>query len=265
MANKPIFDKYYTNPDIANLCCDVFKKYVSIKPDDVIIEPSAGNGSFISPLKQLSENTIFLDIKPENKEIVKCNFLKTKFKSVDIHVVGNPPFGFKSSLAIKFIKHSCSFCKTFAFILPKSFMKQSMQATVPLNFHLLTTIQLPNNSFYYKATELHIPCIFQIWEKRHYNRKQHKRIEPFMYRFTTFKKADVAIRRVGHLAGHIYKHDIANKNSNTHYFIEFEKKEYINQIHDINIRSNEYVTGPKSISKKDIIKNLNSQIKRVHV
>lgn len=264
MVNKPIFDKYYTNLDVANLCCDIFKKYVDLKPDDIIIEPSAGNGSFISPLKQLSKNTIFIDIKPENKEVKKCDFLKSNFKSAnDIHVVGNPPFGFKSSSAIKFIKHSCSFCKTLAFILPKSFMKPSMQATVPLNFHLISTTHLPMNSFYNKSTELRIPCVFQIWEKRHYNRRQHKKIEPFMYRFTTMKKADIAIRRVGHLAGHIYKNDISNKNINTHYFVKFDNKEHINSISNINIKSNEYVIGPKSISKKDIIKNLNRQINNV--
>ena len=54
-----------------------------------------------------------------------------------IHVIGNPPFGRQSSLAIKFIRHSAKFCNTISFILPKSFKKDSMRNKVPLDFHLI--------------------------------------------------------------------------------------------------------------------------------
>ena len=56
--------------------------------------------------------------------------LKNNLNSRKIHVIGNPPFGRQSSLAIKFIKKSCSFSDTISFILPKSFKKDSMKKSI---------------------------------------------------------------------------------------------------------------------------------------
>lgn len=42
-------DKFYTKPKVVELC---FEKIQHIFPDDLIIEPSAGNGSFIEPIKK---------------------------------------------------------------------------------------------------------------------------------------------------------------------------------------------------------------------
>lgn len=44
---RNVIDKYYTKPDIVNLCRSHVKKYISIGKLDLIVEPSAGNGSFI--------------------------------------------------------------------------------------------------------------------------------------------------------------------------------------------------------------------------
>ena len=51
----------------------------------------------------------------------------------NIHIIGNPPFGRQSSLAIKFIKKSCEFCDTLSFILPKSFKKESLKKHFPFD------------------------------------------------------------------------------------------------------------------------------------
>ena len=80
--NRDIIDKYYTKPEVVNLCLKLIKKYIQIKPDDLIIEPSAGNGSFISGIKSLSNNCIFYDLEPENPEIIKQDFL-TGLKNTD--------------------------------------------------------------------------------------------------------------------------------------------------------------------------------------
>jgi len=40
-------DKFYTKPSIAQLCVSSFTSNIKIKKKDLIIEPSAGNGSFI--------------------------------------------------------------------------------------------------------------------------------------------------------------------------------------------------------------------------
>ena len=53
-----------------------------------------------------------------------------------IYIIGNPPFGRQSSLAIKFIKKSVEYCDTrhhSALLQPK---KDSLQKHYPLNFRL---------------------------------------------------------------------------------------------------------------------------------
>ena len=47
-------DKYYTKPTIVDECIKLVKKYINISNTDLIIEPSAGNGSFIENIKTLS-------------------------------------------------------------------------------------------------------------------------------------------------------------------------------------------------------------------
>ena len=126
--HRDTIDKYYTKDIVVESCLNMFKKYIEINTDDLIVEPSAGNGSFITGIKALTSNYKFYDIEPENKEIIKQDYLLYDYSNIKkaynkIHIIGNPPFGRQSSLAIKFIKKSCEFCDSVSFILPKSFKK----------------------------------------------------------------------------------------------------------------------------------------------
>ena len=67
--NRNTIDKYYTKDNIVEMCLNFVKKYIEITSDDLIIEPSAGNGSFISGIKSLSNNFRFYDLEPDNNEI----------------------------------------------------------------------------------------------------------------------------------------------------------------------------------------------------
>lgn len=66
-TNKNILslDKFYTNRDIVNLCYDVIKTHIDIDKNDLIIEPSAGNGSFINIIKNylIIINFMILNLK----------------------------------------------------------------------------------------------------------------------------------------------------------------------------------------------------------
>lgn len=261
---RDITDKFYTLPKIAAKCIKYIKKFIKINKKDLIIEPSAGNGVFIPFIKKLSNNYLFYDLKPANKEIIKQNYLNLNInKSTHkIHIIGNPPFGRRSSLAIKFIKKSCNFCDTISFILPKSFKKNSMQKTIPLNFHLLFQVDLPINSFTINSNLYNVPCIFQIWIKKNYERK--KEIKLISKYFNFVKKnenPDIAIRRVGVNAGKLYT-DISNINPNSHYFLKIKKNK--NKIIKL-FKDNKYnnfnnTVGPLSISKQELIKHYNNII-----
>ena len=168
-------DKYYTKENVVIQCIELIKQHNIILKDDIIIEPSAGNGSFINNIKSLSNNYKFYDIEPEHKEIIKQDFLtfdyndiKNKYKQ--IHIIGNPPYGRQSSIAIKFIKRCCEFATSISFILPKSFKKDSMRKYFTLNYHLISEIDIEDNSFLVNNNECNVPCVFQIWQYKNEKR-----------------------------------------------------------------------------------------------
>ena len=57
--NRNTIDKYYTKDIVVELCLNLIKKYLNIGENDLCIEPSAGNGSFISGIKKIFHNYIF--------------------------------------------------------------------------------------------------------------------------------------------------------------------------------------------------------------
>ena len=266
---RNVIDKFYTKKEVAMYCINLFKEYVTPNNDDLIIEPSAGNGGFIDAIKSLKCNYEFYDLEPEHEEIVKQDYLlyntnnnnnNNNNNTQKIHIVGNPPFGRQSSLAIKFIKKSCEFCTSISFILPRSFKKDSLKKTFPLNFHLLFEIDLPENSFLVNAKEHDVPCIFQIWVKKTYNREVSEKLEP--HNFIFVKKNDtpsISFRRVGVNAGTIDVNS-TNKSVQSHYFIRFtntnDLEKNIDLLRSIVYESNNTV-GPKSIGKQELIKEFN--------
>jgi len=267
--NRNVIDKFYTKETVAQKCIDSFKKFiVAINPNDLIIEPSAGNGIFIPIIKSISAHHLFLDLEPEHHQIIKQDYLTFSLdpskKYNKIHVIGNPPFGRQSSLAVKFIKKSCEFCDSISFILPKSFKKPSLKNKFSLNFHLLFEEDLPNNSFLVGNMEYHVPCVFQIWVKKKESRDKPKKLKPINFVFV--KKAenpDISFRRVGFNAGAIDV-NIENKNIQTHYFLKFTNDKSLEQniklLTEIKFESNNTV-GPKSISKDELITKLNPLFK----
>ena len=257
-------DKYYTKSDVVDTCLSIVTKHISLDPSDLIIEPSAGNGAFIGGIKGLSTNHIFYDLEPENAEIIKQDYLEldySKFTTINnnnkIHIIGNPPFGRQSSLAIKFIKKSCEFCNSISFILPKSFKKDSMKNKFPLEFHLVFEEDLPDKSFLVDGAEHTVPCIFQIWEKKSYNRNAVEKLEPTGFVFVDKNdNPDISFRRVGVNAGTIDT-NIESKSVQSHYFIKLTNGKSVNEniqlLSKITYGFNNTV-GPKSISKPELIK-----------
>jgi len=267
--NRNTIDKYYTKDNIVDVCINFIKKYMEININDLVIEPSAGNGSFIKGIKSLTNNFIFFDIEPDNEEIKKQDYLLFDYDSIKndfnkIHIIGNPPFGRQSSLANKFIKKSCEFCDSISFILPKSYKKDSLKKIFPLNFHLIFEIDLPEKSFLVDGLEYNVPCIFQIWEKNINNRIVNEKLEPFNFIFVKkTENPDISFRRVGVNAG-LIDIKIDEKNIQSHYFIKFTNGKSINdniiRLNSINYEFNNTV-GPRSISKQELIVEFNPLLK----
>lgn len=259
---RDTIDKFYTKLSIVKECCLNIQKYINIgKTTDIIIEPSAGNGAFIESINSLCYETYFYDLKPDNVNIVQQDFLKldyTKFKNKSVHIIGNPPFGRQSSMAIKFIKFSAKFANSISFILPKSFKKDSLKKKFPLQFHCVYESDLPENSFLINNSEYNVPCVFQIWEKKDYDRIEEKKLVPEHFKFVKKSEPhDISFRRVGVNAGNIDT-ETADKSTQSHYFIKFDEgiltNDRFKKLKNIDFQSSRDTVGPKSISKQELIK-----------
>lgn len=167
-------DQFYTSKEISNYC---YKKTLEILKqldidfnEYIFIEPSAGCCNFYEILPQ--KKRIGIDIEPKGKlanELIKCNYLDYKpNKNNKYIVIGNPPFGLRGNLALRFINHSFDFADVVAFILPPLFDStgKGVPATRVFGYKLAHTEKLPLNSFEYPNGEkVNVSTIFQIWIK----------------------------------------------------------------------------------------------------
>jgi len=257
---RDTIDKFYTKPNVASQCIQWMREYISMGSLDTIIEPSAGNGSFINDLRKLSNNCMFYDIAPEHPDVIQQDFLEYEnaraTSDTKIHIAGNPPFGRQSATAIKFIKKAALFAATISFILPKSFKKDSMRSKIPLQFHLVFESDLSENSFSVDGRDVNVPCVFQIWERRDVLRVKPSKDEPNGFCFVAKNDPhDISFRRVGVNAGKV---DVKteDKSPQSHYFIRFTNEhslaENVERVRNLLYQTDNTV-GPKSISKPEVI------------
>ena len=151
-------DKFYTNNNVVDWCLSK----IDTSPYDLIIEPSAGAGAFSRKLNCIAYD---IDPTPTSNDIIKQDFLKIEKPSCNrLLIIGNPPFGERSSLAKAFIKKSIEIgAQTIAFILPNTFNKFSLQRVFPNNWKLIAVYPLGRNSFNIEGHIYHVPCSFFIW------------------------------------------------------------------------------------------------------
>lgn len=256
-------DKFYTKPEVAETCVSLFKSVIKVKKTDVIIEPSAGSGVFITPLRKISKNLVCYDIQPEHPSINTQDFLTldvSPFREKSVHIVGNPPFGRQSSLARKFITKSCSFAQTVSFILPKSFKKESFMNTFPLEFHLVKAHDLPPCAFTLEGSPYPVPCVFQVWERKDYPREVNEVVVPSYYSYVKKdQNPSLSFRRVGVYAGALSE-SIEDKSAQSHYFLkmrpDIDVQEFIERYRQRVTFDFENTVGPKSISKRELDRKL---------
>ena len=114
--SKILNDKYYTLPIVAKKCIDTTFQLIGIQNITHIIEPSAGNGSFSDQLTCMA-----YDIEPESDNIIKQDFLQLNIPYQKGRlIIGNPPYGPKMHLVVKFFKKAIELGDFISFILPIS-------------------------------------------------------------------------------------------------------------------------------------------------
>lgn len=263
---KSSLDQFYTKSYIAKYCYD--KIFTIYNYNDFInfVEPSAGNGSFFNLFP--NDKRIGMDIDPKADGITKMNFFDFGYlelnsqRDKNVITIGNPPFGRICSLAIKFFNHAAKFSNVIAFIVPKTFKKQSIKNKLNLNFKLILSEDLPSNSFIFNDEEYHVPCCFQIWEKSS-NKRQVKVISlnNDLFDFSDKEHANMAIRRVGGRAGKAFK-VIKDLSKSSNYFLNFKSKrikkdKFIDIVNSIDFTSiTKNTAGVRSLSKPELIQTL---------
>lgn len=259
-------EKFYTRDVIAKQCVADLAKAVAIDGDrDLLLEPSAGSGAFLPHLEPLANCLIALDVEPESNDVLEQDFLEWDGSELrlpqggKIITVGNPPFGRQSSLALRFIKHAAKFSACIAFILPKSFMKASMQARVPAEFHLVHQRELDLNAFTIAEQPHFVPCVFQVWVRRGYLRPRPALQEPSRFAFTARESPHhFALRRVGVNAGTITPYPQSVEcSTQTHYFIRLlqtrQVPDSIARLQRCEFEESHNTVGIKSISKREVV------------
>jgi len=164
-------DKFYTHPEIAKKFINIINNHFPLTNYDLVIEPSAGNGNI---LQYLPDNSIGLDIEPENDKIIKQDFFQYQSpyhpltNNIKIACIGNPPFGsgYMNPLAKAFFNHAATFSELIAFIVPAKWQTSwKVQFQLDKSFGLYFSEFLPKNSFLLDGESYDVPCCMQIWSK----------------------------------------------------------------------------------------------------
>ncbi len=74
--------------------------------DYTFIEPSVGNGSFYNFLPDDKKIGIDIDANIKFDNVIVSDYLDFTPKNGKYIVIGNPPFGLRGNLALRFINHS---------------------------------------------------------------------------------------------------------------------------------------------------------------
>lgn len=164
-------DQFFTKKSTVIRCLDIlYNKLSDIGVDPsvyVFVEPSAGDGSFYDELPK--DKRIGLDIEPKANGIIEKDFLTWVPGSGKFITVGNPPFGLRGNLALRFINHSATFSDFTAFILPQIFESKGKGNCMDrvINMNLIHSEKIESDFYYPNGEEVKVNVIFQIWSKFH--------------------------------------------------------------------------------------------------
>jgi hypothetical protein len=112
-------------------------------------------------LNYLDKPYLAYDIKPDDKRIVKQDFLTLDLPYKKGRcIIGNPPFGIRNTLSVKFYKHSLKFGDYIAFILPITQFNNNIQM---YEFNLVHSEKVNNIKFH--NLDKRVQLTFNIYKR----------------------------------------------------------------------------------------------------
>jgi hypothetical protein len=262
-----VHDQFYTKPEVATRCYDTLKQKVNVDTYDIILEPSAGKGSFYDLLPDTKR--IGIDIDPKKNGIITMDFFEYEADiSKNYLVIGNPPFGKVCSLAIKFFNKSAEFADTIAFIVPRTFKRVSVQNQLDMKFHLIYTEDVPLTPCCFEPT-MSAKCCFQIWVKNKNTRrtkvvysKSHPHFEFVKYgpndekgQPTPPSNSDFAVKAYGGKCGVICTQDLNTLRPKSWHWLKsrIDQDTLINRIKNLDFSMSEDTVRQNSIGQQEFI------------
>lgn len=250
-------DQYFTKRGIAK----AYAREVSDRwPGDgvLFIEPSAGEGAFLHPLRDAGRTVKAIDLVPRAPGIERGNFLANHDIFAGKHpttvVIGNPPFGKNACTAVRFFNHAAERADVIAFIVPRTFRKPSLENRLDPMFHLAENRDVDDFAFILDGRAHDVPCAWQIWTKKPVRREI--RIPPpvdHLIAYTNPAHACFAMRRVGFYAGRVFTTDFRDLRLTTHYFIKEMEAGVMEKLRGVNWTDLAGQTvGARSLSKAEI-------------
>jgi hypothetical protein len=239
------FDQFYTKEEVAKKCYETFKTKINIDNYDIILEPSAGKGSFFKLLPVNKREGI--DLVPKYDGILKKNFFEYIPKNKKYITIGNPPFGRVSSIAIKFFNKAAEFSDVIAFIIPRTFKRTSVTNKLNMNFRMIYNEDLPLDPCCFEP-KMSAKCCFQIWEKSLIKRKKivyDKTHTDFTFlKFNEKNNSDFCIKAYGSNCGEVVDLDLDS--------LSYKSWHWIKSNIDINLLKNRFKLLDYSMSKDTV-------------
>ncbi len=168
-------------------------------------------------------------------------------------VIGNPPYGKNSSLAVKFLNKASELSDNVHMVLPRTFRKPSIINRLNPKLHLVSDVDVDDSAF----RDSIVACV-QKWEVRE---EEREKIQTYTthkdFTFCKKKEADICLGRVGGgTSGKIFD-EWQNRSENSHYFLKVSSPQVIENLRSLSkeFRSAALQTvGCPSLSKDDCVK-----------
>lgn len=259
-------DQFYTKSVVAQKCYNKLKTIIDISDFDVMVEPSAGKGSFYNLFPK--SKRLGFDLEPKATGIRKLNYFNfVPSQTKKYIVIGNPPFGRISSIAVKFFNKSAHYANCIAFIIPRTFKRVSIQNKLDLNFHLIYNEDLPLTPCAFEPS-MNAKCCFQIWQKK--PNKRNKIVYPSAHSDFYFLKlgpkdknnqptvpkgADFALKAYGSNCGGIETDNLDKLRPKSWHWIKsnINIKELIKRFNSLDYSISKDTVRQDSIGQKELI------------
>lgn len=276
ITKSKLVDKFYTKPEVATQCWEAFRSCIDNDIDDLlVIEPSAGDGKLLDVVQC---DKIGFDLYPDRDDIIQNDFIlgdiTPHISSDKIPIIfGNPPFGSRSKLAIKFLNRSFDYSNMVGFILPVQFKKYLTQNKINSMAKLIFEMDLPHDAFTLNGVDYKVRSVFQVWSTSLYETVDLRVDKPKtthndfdLYQYNATKQAlkffdsdwDFAVLRQGY--GDFneihYKNDVGDLSKKKQWmFIKPKSNEVKNRLLSIDFEKlAELNTSTKGFGKGDLIK-----------